>query len=86
MTADVMIDSVAVRVAGIDRTAASRLGALVAERLAASLALAPGEAVLDHMHVRLDQRPGEDIDTLAGRIAAQVALLIGGTSALEAGR
>jgi len=80
------IDRLSIRVSGVERDTGRHLGRLVAERLAAALQLRPGEASLERLHVEVAARPAESPESLAGRIAAQVALLIGSESALEAGR
>jgi len=80
------IDRLSIRVPGVERELGRRLGRQVAERLVSSLALAPGEASLERLHVEVAARPGESPDALADRIAARVALLVGAASTLEAGR
>jgi hypothetical protein len=86
MSPAVQIDRISIRVPGVDRDLGRRLGQLVAERLAPSLQLGPGEASLARLHVELTAQPAEGTESLAARIAAQVSLLIGAASALEAGR
>ncbi len=83
---DVQIDRIGIRVPGVEHDLGRRLGQLVAERLAPSLQLGPGESSLERLHVEVAARPAESPESLAERIAAQVALLIGSESALEAGR
>lgn len=80
------IDRLSIRVPGVERDLGRRLGQLVAERLAPSLQLGPGEASLERLHVEVAAQPAESTESLAERIAAQVALLIGSESVLEAGR
>ena len=82
----VEIDRISIRVPGVERDLGRRLGQLVAERLAPSLQLGPGEASLDRLQVEVTARPAESPESLAARIAAQVALLIGSQGVLEAGR
>jgi hypothetical protein len=86
MSGDVVIGEISIRVPGVDREDGRRLGRLVAERLVPELALAPGEASLDRLTIELRTAPLESPESLAGRIAAQVALLVGGAGAVEAGR
>jgi hypothetical protein len=82
----VEIDRISIRVPGVERDLGRRLGQLVAERLAPSLQLGPGEASLERLQVEVTARPAESPESLAARIAAQVALLIGSQGVLEAGR
>jgi hypothetical protein len=82
----VQIETISIRVPGVERDLGRRLGQLVAERLAPSLQLGPGEASLERLHVEVAAQPAESTESLAERIAAQVALLIGSESVLEAGR
>jgi hypothetical protein len=85
--AHVDVDRITISIAGIDPDLARRLGAAVAQRLAPSLSLAAGGALLDHVRVDLEQVRGESMDALAGRIASQVASAVGReTPAAEAGR
>ena len=84
MSAGLQIDRISLRVPGVERELGVRLARLVAERLAPALALAPGEGSIERLQIELTARPGESADSLAGRIVAQVAVLIG--EALEAGR
>jgi hypothetical protein len=86
MSPVIQIDRLSIRVPGVERGLGRRLGQLVAERLASSLQLGPGEASFDRLHVELAADGAESPEALAGRIAAQVALLIGDPGALEAGR
>lgn len=82
----VQIETISIRVPGVERDLGRRLGQLVAERLAPSLQLGPGGASLERLHVEVAAQPAESTESLAERIAAQVALLIGSESVLEAGR
>lgn len=82
----VEIDRISIRVPGVERDLGRRLGQLVAERLAPSLQLGPGEASLERLQVEVTTQPAESPESLAARIAAQVALLIGSQGVLEAGR
>lgn len=82
----VSIDSISMRVPGLGADAAQRLAQLVAEGLADSLRLGPGEATLERVALELSAQPGETPQALASRIASELALLIGNTSVLEAGR
>ena len=86
MSPDVHIDRISLRVPGVDSELGKRLGQLVAEQLAPSLQLGPGQASLERLHVELTAQPSESMESLAGRIAAQVALQLGSSSVLEAGR
>jgi hypothetical protein len=86
MSAAVQIDRISIRVPGVDRDVGRRLAQLVAAQLAPSLQLGPGEASLERLHVELAAAPAEGPESLAARIAAQVSLLIGAASSLEAGR
>jgi hypothetical protein len=79
------IDRLSIRVPGVEPELARRLGQLVAERLAAPLALAGRDAALSHLEVRVNAVPGESHESLAGRIATQVSQAIA-ARALEAGR
>ena len=79
------VDRISIRVPGVERDLGPRLGRLVAEGLAPSLLLGPGEASLDFLRVQVAARPGESIESLAGRVAAEVSRRFG-ESALEAGR
>ena len=82
---NVTIDRLSLRVPGSDPELARRLAQLVAERLAAPLALGAGDGALDRLRVRVDAAPGETPELLAGRIAAQIVRSLG-DSLLEAGR
>lgn len=82
----VSIDSISMLVPGLGADAVQRLAQLVAEGLADSLRLGPGEATLERIELELSTQPGETPQALASRIASEIALLIGNTSALEAGR
>jgi hypothetical protein len=82
----VSIDSISMRIPGLGADAGQRLAQLVAEGLADSLRLGPGEATLERVELELSAQPGETPQALAARIASELALLIGSTSALEAGR
>ncbi len=86
MSPDVQIDRISLRIPGVDRELGKRLGQLVAEQLAPSLQLGPGQASLERLHVELTAQPSESMESLAGRIAAQVSLQLGSSSVLEAGR
>ena len=86
MSPDVQIDRISLRVPGVDSELGKRLGQLVAEQLAPSLQLGPGQASLERLHVELTAQPSESMESLAERIAAQVALQLGAASVLEAGR
>ena len=86
MSSGVEIERISIRVPGLERDAARRLGQLVAERLAPSLQLGPGEASLDRLRVEVAARPAESPESLAARIAAQIALQIDSAGVLEAGR
>jgi hypothetical protein len=83
---DVRVDRVHIRVAGVTPELGAELARLVADRLAPPLALAPGEAAVERLRATVAGRPGEDAASLAGRIAAQVALLVGRSGVPEAGR
>jgi hypothetical protein len=82
----VQIDRISIRVPGVGRDPGRWLAQLVAAQLAPSLRLGPGEASLERLHVELAAEPAESQESLAGRIASQVALLVGAASSLEAGR
>jgi hypothetical protein len=69
----VTVDRLRLRVPGADADAGARLARLVAERLAAPLALGPGDGAIEHLELELPARPAEPPDALAGRIAALVA-------------
>jgi hypothetical protein len=69
----VRIDRISLRVPGADRDLAARLAQLVAERLVPTLALGPGETVLERLEVEFPARTGESPDSLADRIAARIA-------------
>lgn len=84
MNPNIDIDRISLRVEGIDRAAARRLGRLVAERLAPALALFPGEGAFERLEVELTALPSEDPDSIAARVAGAVALRLGRT--MEAGR
>jgi hypothetical protein len=79
------IERISIRVPGVERDLGLRLGQLVAEGLAPSLLLGPGEASLDFLRVQVSARPGESTEALAGRIAAEVSRRLG-DRAVEAGR
>jgi hypothetical protein len=84
--AHVEVDRITISISGIDADLARRLGHAVAQRLAPSFSLVGGNAFLDHVQLDLPQGPGESLDALAGRIASQVAGVVGGpASAVEAG-
>ena len=82
----VQVDRLSIRVAGVAPELGAELARLVAERLAPSLALAPGEAAVERLRATVAGRPGEDAGSLAGRIAAQIALVLRGADIPEAGR
>lgn len=86
MIPDVQIDRISISVPGIERELGQRLAALVAQRLAAPLRLAPGEASLERLHVAVSAESAEPAESLAARIAEQISLLIAGAGILEAGR
>jgi hypothetical protein len=86
MNPDVQIDTISIRVPGVDRELGRRLGQMVADSLTPSLRLGPGEAAIDHLHVELTARPAESPESLAARIAEQLCRRIGEAGALEAGR
>lgn len=83
---DVQIDTISIRVPGVDRELGRRLGQMVADSLAPSLLLGPGEATIERLHLELEARPAESTESLAARIAERVNALIGEAAALEAGR
>jgi hypothetical protein len=86
MTPDVQIDRISIRVPGADRELGRRLGQLVADSLADSLALGPGEASIERLRVELRGQASEGVESLATRVVEQIGLLIAGAGALEAGR
>jgi hypothetical protein len=84
---EVSIESIDIGVAGgVQPDTARELAQLVAQRLAGSLQLGPGEAAIERLELVLSANAGEEPQALATRIATQLALLIADTSVLEAGR
>lgn len=80
------IDRLAIRVPGIDDGSGERLGRLVAERLAAGVALGLTPASFARLDLKMVSLPGESPDDLAVRIADRVAAVIAHGRGLEAGR
>jgi hypothetical protein len=80
------VDRLSIRVPGADRELGRALARQVAERLAPSLALAPGEASFDRLQIEIAAQPGESPEALAARIAAQLGFALGAAGTLEAGR
>lgn len=83
---DIQIDSIAIRAPGVERDTARRLGELIASGLAGALRLGPGEAATERLQLELTSDPGEPPEALAARVSEQLALLIGNTGLVEAGR
>jgi hypothetical protein len=77
-SADVHIDRLALRVAGLDEDAARSLARLVATGLAPGLLGSAGIAGLDSLHVEVKAGAGErdDPDALARRIVAEVGRVL----------
>ncbi len=68
----VRIDRINLRMPGVDRDLGARLARLVAERLASTLTLGPGESALERLEVELSARSDESDESLADRIAARI--------------
>jgi hypothetical protein len=79
------VGRLAIHVPGSDRELGARLGQLVAERLAPPLALSGGQSAFDRLEVEVAAAPGEGVESLAARIAAQIGRAIG-EHVEEAGR
>jgi len=84
VSAPIQIDRLSLRVPGVSPELGARLGRLVALRLVPALAIHPGDGAFARLQLELSARPGEDDESLAARIANQLAAVI--TDALEAGR
>jgi hypothetical protein len=76
--ADVHIDRLALRVAGLDEDAARALARLVATGLAPGLLRSPGIAGLDSLHVEVKSGVADpdDPDALARRIVAELGRVL----------
>lgn len=73
----VHLERLTLRLSGISAADARRLATLVADRLATDSSL-QGERRAERVRLRLESRPGEGLEAMAGRIVAQLAAVTKG--------
>lgn len=70
---NVTVGRMRLRTPGRDADTGARLAQLIAERLAPPLTLPPGVTTVEKLEVEIQALPGEDPESLAGRITARLA-------------